>query len=238
MDNAIDTIRYVAVEITLNIKKLKLNNIKCSEKLEYGLLKGLKVEALDEKKDRVSVFMTILKDGEINRITNLKYYSILTIEIGYGANREIIFYSDEDQEAAFNKIVDIMCTLKDQGMLTDNESIIDTDKYKNVPKKLEGECCNFSETTATKTKNSIYISNNTSNQTAGRKTTQHYGPTMSMFKRRSKKPTKKLLKSMKHKISQITSGDYKPPPPKKIRGEKKDEKHTETIDKKDYWAGY
>lgn len=226
-----DRIKYVTVEFALNTKKFnKQDSPTLSNKIECGLLKGLKVTLADEEKDEVSIFITILKNGKTDRIVNLKYFSILTIEIYNGIAKEIIFYSDEHQDAAFGKLIDIMESLRTQDMLTDNESIIDISKYEDIPKNFKDRNSTPDTTTNIYKKENGGVLTNAVIKSRASKCFRSIEPTMLMFKRRSKKPTKEILKTMKHKILQIASGDYKPPPFKKIKGEKKD---TETINKKE-----
>ena len=223
-------IRYVLVELLLREEKGLTVSTAEKEKIEFGLLKGIQTRTVDEEE---TAFVLIEQSKKTTRMCNLKAFSILSIEIYDGVEREIIFFRvcDQDQEAAYEILNNTMSELKEAKRLTANETMIDPETFSDVPTDFDERAGSVKRKESLTTTNGAYRGTGcgapgypmygpNSAQTGAHHTpvttTTSYSsdgdkkPTV--LKRTSKKPTKANLDKMREMVLSIAAGKFEPKP--------------------------
>jgi hypothetical protein len=128
-------LKYVSVEL-IRRKDIDGNTLTEPEVLR-GFFKGIKV-ALDEKTQQTTEHIIIEVDNKEVRMLNLKHFYVLSLERADSKRRWISYpkTSKFDQETVFEALAKILAEFQDEGWCTADPDIINTAKYKDIPKRL------------------------------------------------------------------------------------------------------
>lgn len=214
-----------------------------SEQVTYKKVKYVFIEMItkDEKNDVVfGLFKGIIEKGDdifiilhgkencINAL-NLKAYDFMTIEVLEEDYKKMMHltYLIEEQKDALKAVREVHDRLVKAGFACEDDSIIDVDKYENVPTEyLKGETFDESkksDSNAQSSASSPVYTYTTCNNTY--KPTPIKDPEPSLFSRskNSKKPLKAMLDLMEQKLNQILEGNYQPEIPETAAGDPSDQ---------------
>ena len=252
-------IRYILVELLIKEDKKITVPIADKEKIEFGLLRGIQSRTDDED----SVFILLEQAKKITKLCNLRAYTILSIEIYDGTEREIIFFRvcENDQDAAAEILNDSMEQLKEAGRLTANQCVVNTETYSDVPADFEERVTGTKKTTSTSSLGSrtgsytppgypqVYGNTGTAGVGAAHHsttyTTKDGDKKPTVLKRTSKKPTKNALDKMKEMVLLIAAGKFEQKPfPTIVKDEDTEEekeaakRRVVTSTTEDEFAGY
>jgi hypothetical protein len=223
-------IDYIYMEMVLN-KDTKYDVI-------TGLFKGIV-----EKKGQKFVLLQGLSNT--TNVLSTKFYNIMTIEVREGDYKNYTYLTCEkvDQDIGYEKIEKLAKTLLDNGFGVANDpEIIDTDKYKEVPKDyVEGKPLgNGTAQSGTASGVGSFASPHSrysqGAHTYTKQTTVKPDPVPGLIARtKTKKPSKTALEEMLEKVRQVTADTFEPELPE-IMGE--DDTGVTEADDDDYAAGY
>lgn len=201
-------IEYVYVEMVL------------SKSHKYEVVSGM-FQGIKEKEGVTFILLHGKKD--VTNIVSLRYYNIMTIEVLHTDHKDMTYLTikDEDQKAGFLILTNIYKDLLDGafGKYEDN-GIINTKKYTNVPEGCSGSTVIDKDNTNDRSINIQYrdrgvgnFANNTNkviNNSSTNYQTYKKEIVPSIFARTgTKKPTKLALELMQIKIDQINDGNFK-----------------------------
>jgi hypothetical protein len=210
-------IKFVAFEV---LRKDATGNAKA----ELGLFRGIRMrsdQTNTEAKNLITFFL-ISEPGKKNEITAFSntFYNILSMTIKYGTTKELVVWkcTAEDQALALEVADGVLKTLVlEKKMLPNDPDIIDLDKYVDLPYNLK----------EAKTTNPVGVGN-AYNRNVGHTTDDwevrqkkekeekerqeklRYTPYM--VKRVGDLPPQAALNSIKKKVLEIATGEYKSKP--------------------------
>jgi len=182
--------------------------------IERGLFKGL-----NSVGDGTFLWIKTSDSGKVSKSCNLSYYNILSIETYDGTTRCFTFFrkGKKEQKKGLVAITEIYDILKEKILLKDDDYMLDTDKYRDIPKNLE---VGSKGIIGRGIRPAAAATNLYGNSSYTAPVYQRKDPEPTAFKRRSKKPTEDSLATLNGKLDLITKGEYIAEFPK-VKGEKK-----------------
>jgi hypothetical protein len=198
---------------TCDIHYVYLEMVLAKDK-NYDVLAGL-FKGIVEKKGQKFILLQGLKNA--TNVLSLKYYNLMTIEVREGDYKNYTYLTCEqvDQDKGLEMVETLNRTLLAAkfGVVND-PTIIDTDKYTEVPDDYKGGKALNTGTANTGTASGVgNFATPGSRYTAGttytKQTTVKPDPTPGTIKRtKKKKPTKAVLDEMFEKVQQIQAGTF------------------------------
>lgn len=195
-------IKYVLIEMIENdMTKMSADSI------ISGVFKGVRV--YDPPKEEMLILLED-KKKEVTHLLNTKRFNVLSMQKfdGYTKILHCFRATPEDQEAALNKIADVIEELNKADRTIDgDDNIIDTSTFTDIPEDIT-VIKNVSDSSATSTASkgsSIYTGNR--QYTAPNRTVVNRDPEPKFFKR-NKAANKEVLEKMEQRILEIKAGTY------------------------------
>jgi len=209
-------IKYILVETVLNDKDKPISELVKTSKI--GLLKGIQYRVVSTP-DKEEPFLLLKSKNDALLSMNLNFHNILSIEKFNDLYKTMTYFraGDEEQESAIAKILKLTEDFKKAGnTLKSNKELIDTEKYSSVPSTFKSGESSDSKTTGvgSGTGKSSSIYSPTRSHTPARSTSYNKPKKPTLFKRKSKMPTKAMLELMEEKLKDIRDGKFEPKLPK------------------------
>lgn len=210
-----EQIKYVIVELVrrkdVEEKDIQLNNVKVTK----GHFGGVSNKMVG---NYVSSFVTVVDEKTVSHSCNLEVYNILSVQVGFNNYVEYTFYlkDESEQKKAFEDLADILANLVELNMVADSDpDTVNISKYAGSPLTEKKETATSS---TTKTATSNFPGYSTSGAGCSANRGQNYsGNTYTGWgadkkvlfcKRKTKKPTVDVLRTLRKKLKALQEGTY------------------------------
>jgi len=134
-----EKVSYAILEmVVINARMRHREIIDATVKIERGLFKGILLRNGKTENDLEKFALMGSLGGKVTAL-NFNSYNVVALEVLRGRFKETVFYrcTKEDQESAFNNVVDLLADLQATGFVLADEEIVDTSKFTDVPKDLK-----------------------------------------------------------------------------------------------------
>lgn len=198
--------------------------------IEKGLFKGLVEESGIN-------FLWIKTPSTVVRGCNLEYYNVLSVEVYDGVIKALTFFkAEEDEQRKAEGLINEIFKCFEDMRLEEDHRLIDVDKYSDIPEcfgKNTGRTANKpARTIHTSDVQTFHKQGNNTGTATSVNNNKHFvknSPEACFFKRKGRKPTKKMLEELDKKLDLIMEGEYNPEFPE-IKNDDNNEK--------EYTSGY